>query len=129
MKRIAWLTDIHLEFVQSDLDIRALCDSVRASTPDYVLLGGDTCTAQCLEASFARLEKELQLPIYFVLGNHDFYNGSIRDIRTLAQTISQTSRWLRWLNLAGVVELTAETGLVGHDSWADGRLVQKQGSV
>ncbi len=128
MKRIAWLTDIHLEFVQSDSAIRALCESVRATTPDFILLGGDTATAPDLEASLAYLEKELQLPIYFVLGNHDFYNGSIQHIRALAQTLSQTSRWLRWLNLAGVVELTAETGLIGHDAWADGRLGNNRAS-
>src|SRR5689334_2837009 len=29
---------------------------------------------------------------------------------------------LCWLPRAGVVELTPETGLVGHDGWADGRL-------
>ena len=35
---------------------------------------------------------------------------------------------LVYLNLAGVVELTPNTALVGHDGWADGRLGDFEGS-
>ena len=122
MKRIAWLTDIHLEFVQSTLKIDALCDSVVALAPDCVLLGGDTGIAPNLKHYLLMLENRLQLPIYFVLGNHDFYRGSIQRVRSLTQSLIQTSQWLRWLTIEGVIELTAHTGLIGHDSWADGRL-------
>jgi hypothetical protein len=33
----------------------------------------------------------------------------------------QSTPRLTWLTRAGVVELAPDTGLVGHDSWADGR--------
>lgn len=29
---------------------------------------------------------------------------------------------MRWLRAQGIVEITSTTGLIGHDSWADGRL-------
>ena len=64
----------------------------------------------------------LSLPIYFVLGSHDFYRGSVAAVREAVARQSATSRWLHWLPARGVVPLTATTALVGHDSWADGRL-------
>jgi len=64
----------------------------------------------------------LWIPIYFVLGNHDFYHGSITAVRDTVAREAASSRWLRWLPLSGVVPLTANATLIGHDSWADGRL-------
>lgn len=122
MKRVVWLTDIHLEFVSSIEDVQTLCESVGALAPDYILLGGDTCIAPQFERYILMLEKQLHLPIYFVLGNHDFYRGSIMQVRSIAEAFTNKSQWLRWLTIEGVVELTANTGLIGHDSWADGRL-------
>jgi predicted MPP superfamily phosphohydrolase len=122
MKRVAWLTDLHLEFVFSPAKITALCDSIKASAPDCVLIGGDTGIARSVRQYLLTLEEQLRLPIYFVLGNHDFYNGSIKQVREISAELSKTSKWLRWLPIEGVVELTANTALIGHDGWADGRL-------
>jgi 3',5'-cyclic AMP phosphodiesterase CpdA len=124
MKRLAWLIDIHLEFVHSPEEIDSLLDSIALAKPDCVLLGGDTSTATHLADTLLMLEDRLRIPIYYVLGNHDFYYGSIRQVRQLAEDLTRTHEWLRWLPAAGVVELTSHTGLVGHDGWADGRLGQ-----
>jgi predicted MPP superfamily phosphohydrolase len=121
-QRIAWLTDLHLEFVLSSEKIRALCESIVASAPDCVLIGGDTGIARSVKQYLLTLEEQLSLPIYFVLGNHDFYRGSIKQVRDLAAELSKTSKRLRWLPTEGIVGLTANTALIGHDSWADGRL-------
>jgi hypothetical protein len=68
------------------------------------------------------IEQRLRRPIYFVLGNHDFYGGSISGVRQNVADLCRRSEWLHWLPDAGVVELDDDTCLVGHDSWADGRL-------
>ena len=120
MNKIAWLTDIHLNFL-NELQIEEFCQTVRASNSDAVLIGGDTSEAPQLEAHLRLLEKRLQQPIYFVLGNHDFYRDSISSVRQTAEKLSESSQWLKWLPHIGTVELTAQTGLLGHDSWADGR--------
>ena len=57
-----------------------------------------------------------------MLGNHDFYHGSIATVREAVARQAAVSRWLRYLPAVGVVPLSANTALVGHDSWADGRL-------
>ncbi len=67
------------------------------------------------------MESSLQCPVYFVLGNHDFYHGSIADVRTSVSRLVSSSDRLRWLSISGVVKLTAKTCLIGHDGWGDGR--------
>ena len=45
----------------------------------------------------------------------------------MAELCARSPR-LHWLNGTGVVGLTAETGLIGHDGWADGRFGDYAGS-
>src|SRR3954454_15564402 len=121
MDRLAWLTDIHLNFVpESRLD--ALCRAIREAGADAVLLGGDIAEAPDVAESLEDLDARLGLPIHFVLGNHDYYRGAISRVRSGIATLCARSARLVYLARAGVVALTEETGLVGHDGWADGRL-------
>jgi Icc protein len=121
MNQIAWLTDIHLEFLTPD-GIDEFCQMLAGASADVILVGGDTSTATTLKQHMTRLAEQWQRPVYFVLGNHDCYGGSIAHVRALATDLTQSSPWLHWLNISGVVELTPNTGLIGHDGWADGRL-------
>ncbi len=120
--RLVWLSDLHLDFVKSDADIEAFCDRVAMTGADLVLLGGDTGTAATLERYLLLLARTLRRPIYFVLGNHDFYGSSISEVRAVVRDLCRRSMSLHWLPESGLVELEDEIGLVGHDSWADGRL-------
>jgi hypothetical protein len=45
MKRIAWATDLHLEFVVSPAKIDALCEAILAEGAEILLIAGDTATA------------------------------------------------------------------------------------
>lgn len=127
MKRLAWLTDIHLNFLQ-DSKVEHFCRSVADLSPDSVLIGGDISDASGIKGHLEIMERCLGCPIYFVLGNHDFYGGSIEDVRSAVQTQAEGSHWLNWLPTSGVVELTESTGLIGHGGWADGRLGQSERS-
>jgi Icc-related predicted phosphoesterase len=119
--RIGWLTDLHLNFV-SPPERTAFYSQLRARNLDAILLGGDIGEADSVTQFLAEIESALQMPIYFVLGNHDFYRGSIAAVRDAVARQAAASRWLRWLPASGVVPLTDSTALAGHDSWADGRL-------
>ena len=55
MKRIAWLTDIHLEFLARGETFNFI-DQVEATNPDLVLIGGDTGTAKNLDFFFGAFE-------------------------------------------------------------------------
>ena len=121
MKRVVWLTDIHLNFIKK-AQTEELCDKIVEAHPDLVLIGGDISEADELEAHLRALEARIERPIYFVLGNHDFYQGSIQSVRENAAQITQSGGHLRWLPHCGVVELTQHSALIGHDCWGDGRL-------
>jgi len=121
MKYLTWLTDIHLEFLES-YEVNDFIQRIANTPSEIILIGGDIGVASNIQIYLALLEKILKRPIYFVLGNHDFYGGSIEQVRLSVKKLISQSRWLRWLTVSGVVELSQNTGLIGHDSWADGRL-------
>jgi 3',5'-cyclic AMP phosphodiesterase CpdA len=116
--RLAWLTDIHLDFLDPG-QRTALGAAVRAEKPDAVVVTGDIATAPTVIDLIEQLARLAGVPLYFVLGNHDFYRGSVADVR--ARAASHT-RDARWLPASGVIRLDATTALVGVDGWGDARL-------
>ncbi len=125
--RVAWATDIHLNHASSE-QVERFYAEVLAADSDILLLGGDIGEAPTVAGYLRFLEERLRMPIYFVLGNHDFYQGSIVTMRKRAKVLSRESQWLRWLPATDVVPLTSETGLIGHDGWSDGRFGDVQSS-
>ncbi|MDA0323992.1 MAG: metallophosphoesterase [Verrucomicrobia bacterium] len=118
--RLAWLTDIHLEFC-GPLVLDQLFESIVRQEVDGILIGGDITTAKDLTQSLRLLDARLNAPIYFVLGNHDYYDGSVRGVRRKVTALCAESARLHWLAKSGVIELSPTTCLLGHGGWADGR--------
>jgi len=118
--KIIWTTDIHLNFVDS-VKLDTFCYRITDLNPDAVLVGGDIAESGSLINILSTLEEKIQCPIYFVLGNHDYYNGSIENVREKVQEITDNSSYLHYLTSTGIVKLTPDTCLIGHDSWCDGR--------
>jgi len=118
--RAAWLTDIHLDFL-SEPARAAFFDTIVARRPDGVFLTGDISVAPSLIAHLRAMADAIDAPIYFVLGNHDFYHGSIAAVRAAVCDCGRSNRLLRYVPDAGVVPLTQFTALVGHDGWGDSR--------
>lgn len=118
--RAAWLTDIHLDFLS-----RKECDAFHANIAgtmsDVVFITGDISVAPSLPSHLEALSQALKKPVYFVLGNHDFYGGSITEVRATLQRRFRAHPLLRYLPDAGVVPLTSSTALVGCDGWGDAR--------
>lgn len=119
--RVIWLTDLHLNFVPQKARER-FYERVWAAGADAILAGGDVGEAGSVAAFLSEMEAAFGKPIYFVLGNHDFYHGSFASVRGEVAAVAGASRHLTWLTTAGVVPLTETAALIGHDSWADGRL-------
>jgi 3',5'-cyclic-AMP phosphodiesterase len=118
--RIAWLTDIHLNFL-TESAIQDFVSDVRASNPDAILIGGDIGESHDNAELLYSMQKALNCPIYFVLGNHDYYLSSITEVRSAINEMAVDTKELTYLTFSGCVHLTASTILIGHDSWADGR--------
>lgn len=118
--KAAWVNDVHCEFLD-DAALAAFLDKLRATDADCVLVGGDVGQAHSVGGYLERLAAALARPIYFVLGNHDFYHGAIADVHASVDRLAAASEHLCWLDASGVVELTPTTCLVGHGGWGDGR--------
>ena len=57
MKRIAWLTDIHLDFL-SPQKVKAFCRNIVEHNPEAVLIGGDIGDARTIKVYLRILERE-----------------------------------------------------------------------
>jgi UDP-2,3-diacylglucosamine pyrophosphatase LpxH len=118
--RLLWLTDLHLEFL-SRRQSAAFLSRLAAQKPDAALIGGDISTATRIVQDLKAIQATLQVPVYFVLGNHDFYHGRIEKVRGQIRALCSEIKNLHWLEDAGCVRLDDDLALVGHGCWGDGR--------
>lgn len=119
-KKLAWATDLHLDAADK-ANHRRFFDLMVSYKPDIILIGGDVSNGVNSLIHLKHLAKLIKAPFYFILGNHDFYYGSIKKIRALAHETSKEFGGVHYLTDAGIVELTPTTALIGHDGWYDGR--------
>lgn len=119
--RLSWATDIHLDQCDDEAFDRFITE-VKAARPDGVCLTGDLSEAPRLQQDLIRVAEALEVPVYFVLGNHDYYHGSIAAVREQMAALSADLSLLHWLPAtpATGIALNANTRLIGHGSWGDG---------
>jgi predicted MPP superfamily phosphohydrolase len=117
--RLAWLSDIHLDHADQEAVTR-LAKDIQDTCADAVLLGGDIATATALVSDLVGFHRDVGMPIYLVLGNHDFYGGSIAKVRSEISTLCRRNPGIVWLSESEPIALTARTWLIGHDGWGDG---------
>jgi 3',5'-cyclic-AMP phosphodiesterase len=118
VQRVGWLTDIHLDFLKPEQETRFF-ETLRAAEVDVWLIGGDIAEAPTVCATLRRIAQTLQKPIYFVLGNHDYYKGSIGQVRADVRRLCAEIPSLIYLSDTASVALTPQVRLIGHDGWAD----------
>jgi predicted MPP superfamily phosphohydrolase len=75
--RLVWVTDPHLEFLRKESFMRTcFLGELFNEEAAAILITGDVSNASNLESDLATLA-QLNKPVYFVLGNHDYYGGTI----------------------------------------------------
>ncbi len=118
MTKALLLNDIHLNFLRKH-ELIGFMDKIAAEEPDILLIGGDIAEAPKLE-EYLHILAALGKPVYFVLGNHDYYQGSIASVRKrMIELTREKGNNLHWLPEEGIVELDADTALIGVDGWYD----------
>ncbi len=122
MSRVVWLTDVHFDVLPAEQLAEVLARWQETCDADALLLGGDIGDARSVSDYLAQLDDALARPLYLVLGNHDFYYGSIREVRQRVAALCAERPRLHYLSQEGVHELAPGVGLVGHDGWADARI-------
>ncbi len=121
MIRVAWLTDIHLNFVRPT-QLSEFIETLWDAAVDAVLITGDIAESSDVVKYLELLDRKLNVPILFVLGNHDYYFGSIGEVRQAVEKLDSERTNLFYMSRSGPIGLTRRVGVVGHDGWADARL-------
>jgi len=125
--KLAWLTDIHLNFLDIG-DRKRFYASIINTQCDALLISGDIAEAPCLLDLMREMADQINKPIYFILGNHDYYLGTVHGVRETLKILSDSHKQLFWLPASGMQLLENNTILLGQDGWADGRLGDYQNS-
>jgi predicted phosphohydrolase len=116
--RLAWMTDIHLDMVGDVVGkIEAINNATRNS--DAILITGDISISDMLVDHLSFLESVFQKPIYFVLGNHDYYGSNIGIVRRRVANLCNSSSYLKYISNVPYIKLDDGVNLVGHDGWYD----------
>lgn len=123
----AWLTDIHLNFID-DVARQKFYQEIVNTEYNGVLISGDIAEAPCLSDILSEMANYINKPIYFILGNHDYYRGQINEVRDAMAVLTKEHNKLFWLPALGIKRLENDTILIGQDGWADGRLGDYQNS-
>ena len=120
MQRFTWTNDLHFDRMQ-DRDREEFVQWVRGSGTDALVIAGDIGEADCVETYLRQMHESLAQPIYFVLGNHDFYHGEFDAVRSAVRELAKSYPRLHWLSEQGVIHVNEATALIGHEGWGDGR--------
>lgn len=121
MRRLAWVTDPHLNFVGLPR-WESLIESLMAENIAAILISGDISEAEDVVWQLRRLVESVGKPVFFVLGNHDFYHGSIARVRQQVMAACQRQAKLIYLTASSARDLGNGWTLCGDDGWADGRI-------
>lgn len=119
--KLAWLTDIHLNFID-DVTRQKFYQEIISTKCDAILLSGDIAEAPSVAGILTEMANFINKPIYFVLGNHDYYRGQINEVRNVMTAITNENDKLFWLPASGIQKLNGDILIIGQDGWADGRL-------
>jgi UDP-2,3-diacylglucosamine pyrophosphatase LpxH len=71
------------------------------------------------------LAKRLDIPIYFVLGNHDSWLSSFGAVGNRLKKMCGQYPHLHWLDQEAPLSINDETGIIGCTGWYDGRNGQR----
>ncbi len=118
--KLGWLSDIHLNFL-TESEVRRFFRQLAAHDVDGWLVSGDIGEAQSVAEYLRRFATELPCRTYFVLGNHDYYGGSLAGVQTEMQQLTRQSERLIWLTESDPQVPVDGVAIVGDDGWGDGR--------
>lgn len=118
--KIAWVTDIHLNFLKTAAR-KKFYKHVIETGADQILITGDIAEAKDVCELLQEFAEATGKPIYFVLGNHDYYRSSVTHVREKINALCKQNRKLIWIGKPEIVTLSDDTVLLGHDGWADAR--------
>jgi predicted phosphodiesterase len=121
MKKIIWLSDLHLDVVSKEKRDK-FYKRLSKAPGDAVVITGDISKGRQLCTHLLELGEACgSRPIYFVLGNHDYYGSSFSRVHGEVESLCKKHKTLRHLGNGEIIPLGDNEALVGHGGWSDGR--------
>lgn len=116
-----WLTDPHLDHLGHPEAAIRFGEYLRKEYPsvDGLLVTGDIAEAWTVRDLLCDLRKYFDAPVYFVLGNHDYYGGSFLQVDQAMENLHVPE--LHWVRKDAPIELGNDVTLVGTGGWYDAR--------
>ncbi len=119
-----WITDIHLDFLSRDLvRKREFYDTLMPYSA--ILISGDIANSKSVYELLVEMYEHCLIPIYFVLGNHDYYGTNVESLRTKMCEIHDDKRTdgnvIYLTDSPTFIKLMDNTYVCGVDGWADAR--------
>jgi len=126
--RLVWITDPHLNHV-SDSNREAWFQQIASHGHDGVVISGDISEGDGVVLHLNSIADRLSVPIYFVLGNHDFYNRAIGQTRQSVVYACREQSQLVYLTECPPIDLGNDQYLVGEDGWGDATVGDYENSI
>jgi len=116
--KLGFCSDLHLDSV-SEYGTKLFHAYLNNHESDVIVIAGDIAEAPVLEKKLGDLSLAIDKPIYYVNGNHDYYYSSVDEVCNLSNDITNKYDNIFWLQGSGVIGLTENTAICGHDGFYD----------
>lgn len=122
MSKLIWATDTHLNFIKREDGALQFAQYLAKENPkaDGLIISGDISDGPNVERHLTQLAKGFGKPIYFVLGNHDYYHKSFKATDDCILELTKKIDNLHWLNLGSAS--CNGISIVGVCGWYDARV-------
>lgn len=116
--KFLWYTDTHFNLAWP-WSKGVFIKNVQEEKPDGIFITGDISDGLNIIYDLKMLSNNIDCPIYFVLGNHDFHFRKYKDVENDVRELCKTRNNLFWMNDSGVIRLKDDVCLIGADGWYD----------
>lgn len=121
IKKFAIATDTHFNLISDEkFDLFIKETKHLKEEIDFLIFSGDI-SEYSWEEKLKKIAKKTEIPIYFILGNHDYYGSSITRTNERLKKYSETKLLQEpvWLSDVEGVDCGSFM-LIGHENWWDG---------
>jgi len=119
--QLLWLTDLHLDRATESEKFQ-LFKKLQSQNYQKVVITGDISTAHQLIDHLQQIAETCHpRPVYFVLGNHDYYGSSLTHVNSEVASFCAATPNLVRMNGHHAIRLAQDTCMIGLDGWADAR--------
>lgn len=118
MTKIAHITDTHLDFISDDdaCEYFEILANIHKDV-DVIVHSGDISHSHFVRDNILLLKRFISKPVAFVLGNHDYYYGQIKQVRSELSKLNALKN-THFLTTSEPVYVN-DVCIIGHDCWYD----------